>query len=149
MAGLINSLGRSGVNIVHWVPTSGEFPGIKVATSSTWFPPSELSDGDVKYTRWHPGSLRRQLVIGRVGKDLRQNEDLKSLMAEAIDNAGLRSDGIVIQQMKKKTNKGLVDTPFLRLAGLDEGVISHLIRKGYITLEYRAYPVRLFVPKRH
>lgn len=100
---LVNFLAHSGVNILYWVLITGSSPVIKIAVDNSWFPPSDLNVGGIKFVRWHPGSLSRQLIVGRVGKDLRTNEDLKSLIIEAIENVGLRADGAGVYLMKKYT----------------------------------------------
>lgn len=97
--------------------------------------------------RWIPSTLSKQLVVGRIGKELRNEEIIKPLLIEAINSIGLRTDNLSIHLMKKKTNKGMSDTSFISISGLDEDVMTHLAKKGYITLCYRAHPIRFFVPK--
>lgn len=146
---LINLIASSGIDILHWVFISGPKPGVKVATKNSWYPPAEFCIGDTKFERWNPNFLKKQLVIGRIEKGLRNEEALKPLLQEAIDNVGLRSGNLMVRIMKKKSGKGLVDTPFASIMGLEEDVMIHLVRRGFLTLNYRAHPVRFFVPKRH
>lgn len=87
-------------------------------------------------------------MVGRLDKELRNEDVLKPLLLEAIENVGLRFDNLSIRLMMKKTDKGLVGTPFVSIFDLDEDVMMHLSKRGFITLNYRAHPVRFFMPKR-
>lgn len=56
---LISLIAKSGVDILHWVFTTGPRPGIKIATKNSWFPPLEFSIGEIKFERWNLSFLKK------------------------------------------------------------------------------------------
>lgn len=64
-------------------------------------------------------------------KDIRNENLLKPFLVEAFDNIGLRTNNIIVKLIKKKTDKGIVETPYISIHGLEEDVMSSIQKRFY------------------
>lgn len=134
--------------IENWVPISGKYSGVKFATVNTWLPSAEIHACNLTWKYWRPSMIGKQLIISRVPKELRHQTNIDVIIKEAIEDNGFKlNNNLTVINLKKKTSTGLLETTFIKISGIDDSIINHLLRKGFLSLNNRAFSLRLFVAK--
>lgn len=139
---LVNNLVVKGYHLENWCPAGN---GIKFSLSNYAIPEQNWMINGSEYKILSTQDRRKAVVISRLPKAIRQ-DNLKEKLMESFLNSGLAiQDFKIIELFRKDVNGRRVVSSSIKLEGLDEGIIDLLVRKGWISIFYRVYPLRRYV----
>lgn len=138
---VVDGICAKGYMVENYIPCGNT---IKIALEGNSLLPEKLALSNGEWISWNRISARKSLVISKLSKDL-LTKDLNILIAEAIRNQGiLLEETLTVKRLSRYVNDKRIYSNSVRVFGIPDNGMIHLIRKGWIGLECRPYPVRFY-----
>lgn len=121
---------------------------VKFVISESFYPPKKLIMNDIEFEYIRLYAQSKSMILSYLNKNMRKNSDISFVLRKAIEENGLTvSVEFKVENMKKKSKNGLMESKFLKLCNLSLNIMNFLNFKGFIVVNFKAYHIRFFYPK--
>lgn len=136
-------LNRQGLTVENWFLSKNS--GIKISFFRSFEIPDTIRLNGEIWQLWNSIKAKPSIVLSRVPKEIRNFSSINKLVAESLGHLGWMIDvkPTKVIPLKRIINNKLINSSSIRII-LDEALIEIFIKKGYFSLESRAYRVRKY-----